>query len=50
MVRVFLASKPPFRFRAPGLWSCGKRGPYPVSHSPHRLDDDETIIVSTKPG
>ena len=26
-----------------GLWSCGKRGPYPVSHSPHRLYDDEPL-------
>ena len=33
-----------------GLWGCGKRGPSPVSHSPHRLDDDETILVSIKPG
>jgi len=33
-----------------GLWGCGKRGPFPVSHSPHRLDDDESIIVSTEPG
>jgi len=48
MVDVFLASKSPFRFRAADPLGCGKRGPYPVAHSSQRLDDDETIIVSTK--
>ena len=24
----------------PGLRSCGKRGPFPVPHSPRRLDDE----------
>jgi hypothetical protein len=26
---------------ATGLWSCGKRGPCPVSHSLHSPDDDD---------
>ena len=33
-----------------GLWSCGKRGPCPFSHSLHRLYDDDSTLVSTKPG
>jgi hypothetical protein len=27
-----------------------RRAPVLVLHSPHRLDDDESIMVSTKPG
>ena len=33
------------------LWSCGKRGPCPFSHSLHSSDDDSLYYqVSTKPG
>lgn len=32
---------------ATGLWSCGKRGPSPVSHSLHSLDDDDPTIIIT---
>ena len=33
------------------LWSCAKRGPFPVSHSLHSSDDDSAYYrVSTKPG
>jgi hypothetical protein len=38
------------RVRRTCLWSYGKRGPYPVYHSPHRLDDDELTSVYGKPG
>jgi len=40
----------PFSLRPGGLWSCGKRGPFPLSHSLHRLDDDESHQLSTLPG
>jgi hypothetical protein len=33
--------------RPRSLRSCGKRGPYPVSHSLSRLDDDEHIASTS---
>ena len=33
----------PSSFNRPSLRSCGKRGPFPVSHSPRRLDDDDLL-------
>ena len=49
MVDVFEARSSPFRLRPP---VCGvvENGALPVSHSPHRLYDGVSTLVSTKPG